>query len=31
MKAKIVMVVDEEKYVYGIYPFETDAEKKQGK
>ena len=27
MKAKIVMVVDEEKYVYGIYPFETDAEK----
>lgn len=27
MKARIVMVVNEEKYIYGTYSFETDAEK----
>ena len=27
MKAEIVMVCDDEEYVYGTYPFDTDVEK----
>lgn len=27
MKAQIVMIVDGQEYVYGTYPFSTDAEK----
>ena len=27
MKASIIMVFDEEEYVYGTYPFDTNAEK----
>lgn len=27
MQAQIVMVIDGEEYVYGTYPFDTDAEK----
>lgn len=27
MQAKIIMLIDDEEYVYGTYPFNTNAEK----